>query len=379
MWGVVSDRMIVSKGRYFRFWTIVLIGLILYVGDSVQGFSVVSNRKVMMRTNQLDRKVNSLNLNKSFSSLWKIRGGDQVVRAWPQARDADPKGMPPDYPLTVGRIAVTIGSVLLTWYASKKYSPVLASAAVSVIASLVSPGLGQAAMCGTFAGMSSNVLLVNTYGAALSLGILTSILFEGLIHYRNLLLGVGGRLGFVAFLANNALALLRGNAFYTKSAAAKVSSIALMSTSLFTGLGAVLTIALREASDDTPASDPVRASAVVGLLAALLVGCHPLYTDASALAVYAGSFVGMSLPSRLLKGIIPNQPSKTQSSNNPKSISSLALLSVFALAGVLGGIYNVLLTSMGIWAVPPGWGGKAGFTSMLGVLTCRLLSKFIKR
>ena len=379
MWQVESDRMVACKGGFFRVWKLVLIGLFLCASDSVQGFSVVSNRKVMIRRNQLDRKVNTSNLNQSFSSSRKIRGGDQIVSAWPQARDTDPKGMPPDYPLAMGRIAVTIGSVLLTWYASKKYSPVLASAAVSVIGSLVSPGLGQAAMCGTFAGMSSNIILVNTFGSALSLGILTSIFFEGLIHYRNLLLGIGGRLGFVAFLANNALALLRGNAIYTSSAAAKVSSTTLMSTSLFTGLGAVLTIALREASDDTPASDPVRASAVIGLMAALLVGCHPIYTDASALAIYAGSFVGMSLPSRLLKGIIPNQPPKTPSSNNTKSISSLVLLSVFALAGVLGGMFNVLFTSMGIWAVPPGWGGKAGFTSMLGVLTCRFLSKFIKR
>ena len=34
-----------------------------------------------------------------------------------------------------------------------------------------------------------------------------------------------------------------------------------------------------------------------GLLAALLVGCQPLYTDASTFVLYASCFVGMSLPS----------------------------------------------------------------------------------
>lgn len=284
-----------------------------------------------------------------------------------------------DYLVIVVRIAVTIASVVLTWYAhhSKKCSPILASAAVSLIASLASPGLGQASNCASFAGMSSNVILVDGWGAALSLGVLTSILFEVFIHYGKLLLGIGGRLGFVAFIANNALALLRGNDIYSKGAVAPVSLSALVSTSLYTGLGSVSTIVLREAS---PVSDPVRASAVVGLLAALLAGCHPYYTNASALSIYAGSFAGMSSPSRLLKGFVLIEPTLPSSTNSNKiTMSSLALLSIFALAGVIGGIYSDILTKMGLWAAPPGWGGKAGFTSMLGVLTCRLVSKLIRR
>jgi hypothetical protein len=288
--------------------------------------------------------------------------------------------MPEDFELAVGRIGVTVGSVVLTWYAhaSQKCSPVLASSAVALLSSLVSPGLGQAGFCGSFAGMSAPSLLANGWSDALQLGILTSVLFETLIHYRNLLLGIGGRLGFVAFLALNSFALLHHIPLFTSSTSV-LTPPSLLSTTLFTAMGAVITIALREASDDRPASDPVRASALVGILAALLVGCHEQFNNASALAVYAGSFVGMSLPSRLLKGIIPGQSKPISGNNNKQPATAFTLLSIYALAGALGGMYNVLLTRMGLWAVPAGWGGKAGTTSMLGVLTCRLLSKLIPK
>ena len=84
----------------------------------------------------------------------------------------------------------------------------------------------------------------------------------------------------VDFLANNAMALLVTGYPLTDAAATDATtSVATafpvtkaVTTSLYTALGAVLTIVLREASDDRLSSDPVRASAVIGLLASLMVG-----------------------------------------------------------------------------------------------------------
>jgi hypothetical protein len=66
---------------------------------------------------------------------------------------------------------------------------------------------------------------------------------------------------------------------------------------LYHMLGAVATILLRESSDDSAAADPVRASSVVSLLGSLF-----LRDPTAVLALYGGSFVGMSLPSRLMHG-----------------------------------------------------------------------------
>jgi hypothetical protein len=44
----------------------------------------------------------------------------------------------------------------------------------------MAPGLGQAAMCGSFAGMSgAQVLLLPNWQTVMALGLLTSALFEG--------------------------------------------------------------------------------------------------------------------------------------------------------------------------------------------------------
>lgn len=80
------------------------------------------------------------------------------------------------------------------------------------------------------------------------------------------------RLGAIAFLAVNAIARLQGInglstpsfAWPTLSPAAFKLGTPLSITVGFTALGALTTIALREASDDQPVADPVRAAAVTG-------------------------------------------------------------------------------------------------------------------
>lgn len=111
---------------------------------------------------------------------------------------------------------------------------------------------------------------------ALGAGVLTSVLYEVLIHVRDAALGLGGRLGTVAFLAVNAIALMQGiNGLPTAAAATALPALSFILQAAripitFTALGAVATIALREALDDQPVADPVRAAAVVGKCGHLL-------------------------------------------------------------------------------------------------------------
>jgi hypothetical protein len=215
-------------------------------------------------------------------------------------------------------------------------------------------------MCGSFAGMTTSALLLPNYKYALGLGAVTSILFELLIHERNAFGGVGGRLGATAFLATHIIAATQGiptGVAFQSIQRMNFASSKVISMMGWHAIGSVATIALRKASDDSAAADPVRAAAVVGLLASLLVGINlngcTVFTEQAALAVYGGAFVGMSLPSRLLN-------------SSPPQNTSWQLLGSFALAGALGGWIHSLTIHWNWWL--GGWGGKAGFCSFLGVL-----------
>eukprot|EP00534_Pseudo-nitzschia_fraudulenta_P010098 CAMPEP_0201152530 /NCGR_PEP_ID=MMETSP0851-20130426/13180_1 /ASSEMBLY_ACC=CAM_ASM_000631 /TAXON_ID=183588 /ORGANISM="Pseudo-nitzschia fraudulenta, Strain WWA7" /LENGTH=340 /DNA_ID=CAMNT_0047429557 /DNA_START=69 /DNA_END=1088 /DNA_ORIENTATION=+ len=256
--------------------------------------------------------------------------------AWPIR--IDPKGMSPDYPLTATRIAITVASCYLTWFAQAQYSNVMASAALTLICSMVfDKRLGQAAFCGSFAGMCSTAV-IPTKNLALVLGLITSFLYELIIHYGNSFQGIGGRLGATAFLATSIVAFQTGiktglgrYAFVGGSRALKLSVLSwettLLPMALWHAFGSVATIILREVSDDSAAADPVRASAVVGLAGALL-----LHDKTTALAVYGGSFVGMSLPSKLM---FLSPSARRLTINNV-----VALLLTFALSGAIGGIVH---------------------------------------
>jgi hypothetical protein len=295
----------------------------------------------------------------------------ESLQAWPISKD--PKGMAPDYPLTASRMSITVLTVFLTWWAQKQYSNVLASSAITLICSICfDKRLGQAAFCGTFAGMSSRAV-IPTWQGAIGLGALTSVLFEWLIHTKNMFYGIGGRLGAIAFIATNIVAAL-----IHVPTGVSVSSFQSLLPSLKKGtlvrfafwhaLGSIATIALREASDDSAVADPVRASAVVGLISALFIE-----DKVAVLALYGGSFVGMSLPSRLLFGIVPGK----EKDNESRSIPTFASLFLsFGIAGALGGLIHGASVDWGWWA--GGWGGKAGFCSFIGCLVFRTIRKIIR-
>lgn len=294
----------------------------------------------------------------------------QLVRrfAWPIGKD--PRGITPDYPLTVTRIAITVAACYLTWFAQAEYSNVLASSALTLICSMVfDKRLGQAAFCGSFAGMCSTAV-IPTKNLALVLGLVTSFFYEILIHGGNAFLGVGGRFGATAFLATSVVAFRTGirtglgrYAFAGGSRALKLSALnwenTLLPWAVWHAVGSVATLVLREVSDDSTAADPVRASAVVGLTAALL-----LPDKTAALAVYGGSFTGMSLPSKLM--------SLSPSSRRLTITNVISLLLTFAVAGAFGGIVHGATIDWKIWT--GGWGGKAGLCAFVGTMAYRTIS-----
>jgi len=307
---------------------------------------------------------------------------------WPLIRD--PPGASSDHPLLPARILITVLSTIATRYlhVHNSHSPVLASSSLSLLVSTcLDRRLGQAALCGSFAGMCGTHL-VRDWSMATTLGVLTSMCYEMVIHVNNLCLGIGGRLGVTAFMATSVLARYNGMSIVAAAARrglrrSSSSSVLLRKSGggggtsgsilgdpiLFSMigfhiLGAIATIVLRESSDDSAAADPVRASSVVGLLGSLL-----LKDPTAVLAVYGGSFVGMSLPSRLIHGnSSPGQ--RLQQSQTP-----LSLFGSFAGAGALAGMFHAVTIRRGYWN--GGWGGKAGMCAFVGCWTYRGLANTI--
>lgn len=309
----------------------------------------------------------------------KNQGGSSTStqqNAWPLTA-SDPQGTSPDYKLAMQRVGITIASCYYTWYAQKQYTNVLASSAFSVLCTMVfDKRLGNALFCGTFAGMCSKAV-IPSWNLALTLGVVTSILYEYMIHYRNKFAGLGGRLGLTAFLATSIVALASGTGTGVVFAVDAVSWKALKKSTilpmaLWHAVGAVATIILREKSDDQRSADPVRASAVVGLTGALL-----LQDKAAALAVYGGSFVGMAAPARLMYGL-PRKKGKGNANANVNATATpgpIQVWTAFALAAALGGVVHGATIDWGFW--PGGWGGKAGTCAFVGCVLYRTLATIV--
>ena len=280
--------------------------------------------------------------------------------------------------IDIPRISVTVAGTYLTWLLQQQgYTNVMASSALTLICCMLSTNasLCQGAFCGTFAGMASKTIIPSWY-SALGLGLLTSSLYEVLIESKNKFVGVGGRLGATAFIASLIIAFTIGTPTGLSLSLSSLPSFnvimnhlvqnkdVILSMSFWHAVGSIGTILCRENGDDTTAKSPVRASAVIGLMGALFLTKN----KSAALAVYGGSFIGMSAPPRLVHGILPGQDSK--------AISTVRLLSAFAIAGALGGMVHGLTIGLG-W-FNGGWGGKAGFCAFLGCLLYRGVHNLVK-
>jgi len=210
----------------------------------------------------------------------------------------------------------------------------------------------------------ASIEMVPTWQYAMGLGALTSLFYEVLIEKKNSFVGVGGRLGATAFIASLIIAAMQGLPTGLSLASLSIDNLqksVILSMAFWHAVGSAGTILLRATSDDTRATDTVRASATIGLIGALL-----LKDKTAALAVYGGSFVGMSAPTRLLHGILPSQ---VKDGAKVPDTSSVTLLTSFAIAGALGGIVHG--ASIGLNWFNGGWGGKAGFCGFVGCLLYR--------
>jgi hypothetical protein len=205
--------------------------------------------------------------------------------------------------------------------------------------------------------------LVPDLPLAVALGLVTSACYEILIGMSNLCWGIGGRVGGVAFLATSLMAKYRHvNGVGRKlrrglwKSGVGPSSI-VVSMIVFHAIGALATILLRQASEEDGASDPVRASSVVGILGSLFIA------DPTALmALHGGSLVGMSLPSRLSQGYMGGSRIRQ---------SATAIVGSFVGAGAIAGLIHAITIHGGYWN--GGWGGKAGLCAFAG---CRVYRGF---
>ncbi len=288
-------------------------------------------------------------------------GSSTLIRniKWPLVRD--PPGASPDHPLLAARVLVTMFATLSAryWHLYSGYSPVLAASAMTLLVSIcLDRRLGQSAFCGSIAGMCGGHITPNL-PMALALGGMTSICYELLIHVNNICQGIGGRLGSTSFLATSIIAKYQGVGIVGRKlrrglwkSGTGPSSI-LVTMIFYHMIGSLATIYLRESSDDSAAADPLRASSVVGLLGSLF-----LKDPTAVLALYGGTMVGMSLPSRLMYGNAPGQ-AKT---NQPQT--ALYFLASFAGAGAIAGLIHTITIHSGYWN--GGWGGKAGLCAFAG-------------
>ncbi|OEU23671.1 hypothetical protein FRACYDRAFT_177647 [Fragilariopsis cylindrus CCMP1102] len=299
----------------------------------------------------------------------------------------DPKGMSSDYPLGITRMLIIIGSCYLTWFVPQLLTNyphhatnVMVSSAVTLVCSMMfDKRLGQAALCGSFAGMCSTSIIPTTK-LALILGSITSILYEIMPFF----LGVGGeRSGITAFIVLPSLlngigisSSYRGSKRLLKLSALNIHTT-LLPMAFWYAIGSIATIVLREISDDTAvAVDPVRASAVIGLAGALLLK----YDKIAVLAVYGGSIVGMSLPSKLMMN---NRSSFSSSSSSLLSKISkiLSLVLAFGIAGAFSGLIHGATIDWKLWSDHGGasWGGKAGTCAFLGCIIYRIIAYIVHK
>lgn len=272
----------------------------------------------------------------------------------------DPPGDSREHPELLARAMVIMFSTLATRHLHlvNAISPVLASSAITLLTSTcIDRRLGQAALCGSLAGMSGMHLVPNLSMTAL-LGVATTASYEVLIRINNFCSGIGGRIGATAFLATSAMAKYQGIRFVGRKmrrglwSSSGLSSIATTMV-IYHAIGAALTIFLRQSSDVDGAADPVRGSSVVGL-----IGSVCLKNPMAILALYGGTFVGMSLPSRLTNG---NAPSMRRQ-RRPQS--ALSLVGSFSAAGAMAGLVHAYTIHSGYFT--RGWGGKIGLCAFAG-------------
>jgi hypothetical protein len=203
---------------------------------------------------------------------------------------ADKKG---DWKIAVYALLANTAGALLTFWASQDlgFGPVIASAVVGLVGSLLLPKVSAEIYTGSFVGMCS-IGIAPHFSRLLMAG-----MFAGLIFYtsRHVLIGFGGKLGTIAFTSVILATLMVG---------ARLPSPA-PQTSEFTWaivLSAALAAGLTWLIADYKKLGAVCASSIVGFLGGFALPLFlPMAGSDHATAVFCASFVGMVSRERMPK------------------------------------------------------------------------------
>lgn len=230
--------------------------------------------------------------------------------------------------------AVAVAAPVTRWLAATAgLGAVVASALVGLLAGVLLDEYAAPVYCGSFVGMVAPAVLADLGTVAVA-GAVAGLV---LVAARRVFGGFGGKLGTTAFAGCGAVALATGATPGSPGPApTPTAAVALV---LATGLAAAATFAVSVRLDH----GPVVASAVVGLVAGLLVPALGFGTRPAA-ATFCGSFVGMTNPARL-----------------PGEATTFA-------AGAVAGLLFVGATPALV-----GFGGKLGTLAFVGCLVVHAL------
>ncbi|CAB9528010.1 expressed unknown protein [Seminavis robusta] len=268
-----------------------------------------------------------------------------------------PAGVKPSFKVSVPTVASVFAATVGTYFLNNHLAmgPVRASSIAGLVATMVLPeNLAIAAFAGSFAGMAKGAVIPGLAGSAV-LGLVCSAVLTTFDN-KKWLVGVGGRLGFIAQCACTAQFLVSCLFMAPTPPAAFIGrgpldfralTLQLPMVAGFTVIGALFMRLWKKALADKSKrlSNSVGAVGATGLIANLALPA------ALAGPVFCGSFVAMAAPTKL-----PN-------------VKSLILASFLAgaaqqsLAGVMLG----------------GWGGKLGTAALMGVLAYTTLAEKVFR
>ena len=229
----------------------------------------------------------------------------------------------------VDAVAVVVAAVVTYLLSTAAgLGPVVAAAAVGLVAGVGAPRVAVPAYCGTFVGMASPSLFPGT-GYVLVAGLLAAAAF---VTTTELFGGFGGKLGTIAFFGCATTLALPGVEYATGSGLSWTSAGVVVPVAV---AGAVATVVLSIRFD----LGAVVGSALVGLVAGLsLPPLVPHMGSTLAAVAFCASFVGMSTTERLgHEGHV-------------------------ALAGALSGLVFV--------AVSPAFAGAGGKLGTIAFLSC---------
>ena len=218
------------------------------------------------------------------------------------------------------------------------------------------PHLITAFACGVYAGSVSSATLPS-YGWVILLGVITSIVWQIVSTYK-LMLGFSGRLGASAFTGMNLTAIIAfgvspsvdftrygnfnelwGNITFEEALVTVLACVFLASTASYFRLIATVPV------------NPVLVPSACALCCMILISLIDYKYNPNIFGGFAvGSYVAMAAESRL-----PN-------------------LKYFATVGLVAGLWIVVLQPFFL-----GFGGKSGFTAMVGYSTCLIVQKLNKK